>query len=47
MKNFSDLQTSTSSQILSEVRKLRKELEEVKRQVREGSVGPEAKKEDE
>lgn len=46
VKNFPDLQTSTSSQILSEVKKLRKELEEVKRQVREGSAGPEVKKED-
>ena len=46
VKSFPDLQTSTSTQILNEVRKLKKELEEVKRQVREGSVGPEVKKED-
>ena len=47
VKSFPDLQTSTSSQILNEVKKLRRELEEVKRQVREGSPAPEVKKEGE
>lgn len=38
VKAFPDLQTSTSSQILSEVKKLKKELAEIKQEIEEGKV---------
>lgn len=46
VKVFPDLQSSTTSQILAEVKKLRKELDDVKREVREGSAQPVKKEED-
>jgi hypothetical protein len=46
VKVFPDLQASTTSQILAEVKKLRKELEDVKREVRESSAQPVKKEED-
>jgi len=38
VKAFPDLQTSTSSQILSEVKKLKKELTELKQEIEESKV---------
>lgn len=43
VKGFPDLQTSTSSQILSEVKKLKKELDELKKVVEENQVKKEEK----
>lgn len=38
VKAFPDLQTSTSSQILSEVKKLKKELDEIKQEIEANKV---------